>query len=56
LATKSYGSAGTWVKFKVTSAVTGNGTFSFAISGGSADAIDYASRQSTKAPVLKIVP
>ena len=52
LATISSGPTGTWLKFDITSAITGNGTFSFAISGGSSDAIDYASREATKEPVL----
>ena len=56
LATISSGPTGTWLKFDITSAITGNGTFSFAISGGSSDAIDYASRESTKEPVLILTP
>jgi glucose/arabinose dehydrogenase/PKD repeat protein len=47
---------GTWVEFNLGSIVTGNGTYTFAISGGSNDFVDYASRESTNDPVLFITP
>lgn len=45
---------GTWVEFDLGSAITGNGTYSFAISGGSDDAVDYASRETTRDPILYV--
>ena len=47
---------GTWVECNVSSVVTGNGTFSFALSGGGNDAAIYASRESANDPVLVITP
>jgi glucose/arabinose dehydrogenase len=48
--------AGAWVEFNVGSAITGNGTYSFAISGGGTDAIDFASRETANQPTLVITP
>jgi PKD repeat protein len=48
--------AGTWVDFNLGSAITGNGTYTFAISGGSNDFVDYASRETTFDPVLVLTP
>ena len=56
LSTVASGATGTWVEFNVASAITGNGTFSFAISGGTTNAIDYASRETTSDPVLVLTP
>ena len=47
---------GTWVEFNVGAAITGNGTYSFAISGGSTDAVDFASREAANQPTLVITP
>ncbi len=47
---------GTWVECNVTAVVTGNGTFSFALSGGNNDAAIYASRETANDPVLVITP
>ena len=47
---------GTWVEFDVGAAITGNGTYSFAISGGSTDAVDFASREAANQPTLVITP
>jgi hypothetical protein len=46
---------GTWVEFTVTSAVASSATVSFALTLGSADAVDYASRTGTNPPQLVIV-
>jgi len=48
--------AGHWVEWDVTSAIAGNGTYSFRISGGSTNAVEYASRETTHDPVLVITP
>ena len=37
-------------------AITGNGTYTFAISNGNNDAIDYASRETANDPVLVMTP
>lgn len=47
-------SAGGWVEFDVTSAVTGNGTFTFALVPTSTDGIDFYSREDTSAPQLVV--
>jgi len=47
---------GTWVEFNLGAAITGNGTYSFAISGGSTDAVDFASREAANQPTLVITP
>lgn len=48
--------AGTWVEFNLGSVITGNGTYTFAISGGNNDAVEYASRETTNDPALFITP
>jgi photosystem II stability/assembly factor-like uncharacterized protein len=48
-------SAGTWVELDVTSAVTGNGTVSFAVSGGSSNTVDYSSSEGGNPPQLVVV-
>lgn len=45
---------GTWVEFNLGTAVSGNGTFSFALSGGSTDAVDYHSREGANDPQLVV--
>jgi hypothetical protein len=47
---------GTWVDFNLGSAITGNGTYTFAISGGNNDFVDYASRETGFNPVLVLTP
>jgi hypothetical protein len=47
---------GRWVEVNVTSAITGNGTFSFRISVGNSNQAEYATRESTHDPVLVITP
>jgi hypothetical protein len=44
----------TWVEFDVTAAVTGNGTFSFAITSGSSNVVHYASRETANDPQLVV--
>jgi glucose/arabinose dehydrogenase len=56
LSTLGAAAAGTWVEFNVGSVITGNGTYSFAISGGNADAVTYASRETSNDPVLVVTP
>lgn len=43
---------GTWIEVPITNVVTANGTYSFAISGGANDSVDYASTETTRDPVL----
>jgi parallel beta-helix repeat protein len=45
-------SAGTWVDVNVTSYVTGNGTYSLALTGPGSTAISYASSETANAPQL----
>ncbi len=45
---------GTWVSMDVTSYVTGNGTFSFALTSGNSTALSLASREATNKPQLVI--
>jgi len=47
--------AGTWVEVDVTSAITGNGTFSFAVSGGSRDQVGYSSSEGADPPQLLVI-
>jgi hypothetical protein len=44
-----------WVEVDVTSAITGNGTFSFAVSGGSNNLVSYSSSEGANAPQLVVV-
>jgi hypothetical protein len=46
----------TWVEVNVTSAITGNGTFSFAIAGASNDISYYASHEAAQKPELVVTP
>jgi glucose/arabinose dehydrogenase/PKD repeat protein len=46
----------TWVDFNLGSVITGNGTYTFAISGGNSDFVDYASRETGYDPVLVLFP
>jgi hypothetical protein len=45
---------GAWVEYDVTSQVTGNGTFSFALAGASTDGTDLDSREMANAPQLVV--
>lgn len=56
VATVGTASIGTWVEFNLGGAITGNGTYSLAISGGGTDVVEYASRESANDPVLVITP
>lgn len=44
--------SGTWVDFNVSSVITGNGTYTFVLVSVSADATDFASRETANAPQL----
>jgi hypothetical protein len=45
----------TWLELDVTTAVTGNGTFSFALSGSSNNVVDYSSSEGANSPQLVVV-
>lgn len=45
----------TWVEYNVTSSVTGNGTFSFALAADSNDAATFSSRQGSQPPQLVVI-
>jgi hypothetical protein len=47
-------SLNTWVELDVTAAIAGNGTYSFAVSGGSNDVVDYVSSEGTNPPQLVV--
>ena len=48
--------SGTWKEFNLGSVITGNGTYSFAISNGSSDIADYSSREAANDPQLVVTP
>jgi hypothetical protein len=48
-------SLNSWVEVDVTAAVTGNGTYSFAVSGGSRDLVSYSSSEGANPPQLVVV-
>ncbi len=48
--------SGTWVEFDLGSAITGNGTYSFAIKAGSDDYVEYSSREGSMDPILVLTP
>ncbi|MBI4785939.1 MAG: DNRLRE domain-containing protein [Chloroflexi bacterium] len=54
IATSNAVSANAWVSIDVTSYVTGNGTFSFALTSTNANALSLASRESSNKPKLVI--
>jgi glucose/arabinose dehydrogenase len=56
LSTVGTATLGTWVEFDVRPAISGNGTYTFAISNGNNDAVDYASRETANDPVLILTP
>jgi FlgD Ig-like domain/IPT/TIG domain/Beta-propeller repeat len=47
-------SVNTWVELDVTSAITGNGTYSFALTGGSNNVVDYSSSEGANSPQLVV--
>jgi len=48
-------SVNTWVELDVTSAITGNGTYSFALTGASNNVVDYSSSEGANPPQLVVV-
>jgi len=46
--------AGTWVEIDVTGSVTGNDSYSFVLSSGSSDLVEYTSREGANPPQLVI--
>ena len=44
--------SGAWVEWNVTTLVTGNGTYSFALTGTSTDGVDFGSREGSNKPSL----
>jgi hypothetical protein len=48
-------SANTWLELDVTSAITGNGTFSFLVAGGSNNVVEYSSSEGAMPPQLVVV-
>jgi uncharacterized protein (TIGR03437 family) len=48
-------SLNTWVELDVTSAITGNGTYSFALSSSSSNVVDYSSSEGANPPELVVV-
>jgi glucose/arabinose dehydrogenase len=55
LAVAGAATAGTWLEFDLGTVITGNGTYTFAISGGNTDQVSYASREtSTTKPQLVV--
>jgi hypothetical protein len=48
--------SGTWVEFDLGSAITGNGTYTFAIKGGVDDYVEYSSREGASDPMLVVTP
>jgi trimeric autotransporter adhesin len=52
LATGGAAPLGSWVEFDLTGAVSGDGTYSFALKDGSGDAARYSSKEGTKPPQL----
>lgn len=45
---------GNWVEFNVTSAITGNGTYSFGLKNNSSDVVQYNTKEATNKPELVI--
>ena len=48
-------SVNTWVELDVTAAVTGNGTYSFALTGSSNNVVEYSSSEGANPPQLVVV-
>jgi glucose/arabinose dehydrogenase/PKD repeat protein len=47
-------SVGSWVEFDVTSAITGNGSYSFGLKNNSSDVVQYNTKEATNRPELLI--
>ena len=47
---------GTWVEIDLTSAITGNGTYSFMATSPTANTAQYSTRQSTNIPEVVVIP
>jgi hypothetical protein len=47
-------SSNTWVELDVTSTITGNGTYSFAMAGGSNNVVEYSSSEGSNPPQLVV--
>jgi len=47
-------SVGTWVELEVTAAVTGNGTYNFALANNSSDIVHYSSKEGANKPELLV--
>jgi PKD repeat protein len=56
VATVGTGDVGTWIEVDVTSAITGNGTYSFEATSGSTNTAAFSSREGTNPPQVVIVP
>jgi hypothetical protein len=56
VATVGNGNAGSWVEVDVTSAITGNGTYSFEATSGSTNTAEFSSREGANPPQVVIVP
>jgi PKD repeat protein len=56
VATVGNGDVGTWIEVDVTSAITGNGTYSFEATSGSTNTAEFSSREGTNPPQVVIVP
>jgi glucose/arabinose dehydrogenase/PKD repeat protein len=56
LATTGAVGVGTWVEFNLGGVITGNGTYSFALTEGNSGVVSYASRESANDPILVITP
>jgi hypothetical protein len=54
LSSRSASTSGTWLEFGLGSAVTANGTYSFGLKKGKADAVSYSSREATNKPKLVV--
>lgn len=56
--TASFGNAslGTWIEIDLTSAVTGNGTYSFLATSPSSNTAEFSSREGTNPPQVVVVP
>jgi hypothetical protein len=56
VATAGAVTTGTWVDIDVTSAVTGNGTYSFMATSPSTNTAQFSSREGANAPSVVVVP
>ena len=56
VATAGACSVGQWVEVDVTSAITGNGTYSFEAVSGSTNTAQFSSREGSNPPQVLVVP